>query len=45
MSNTIWKAEDFTPEVITNFYLYGTDTTPTNRVDESLIRPESTTIF
>jgi hypothetical protein len=28
---------------ITKLYLYGTDTTPTNLVDESLIRPKSTT--
>lgn len=41
MSNTIWKAEDFTPEVVTNFYLYGTDTTPTNLVSENLIRPQN----
>src|SRR5579883_3061384 len=32
-----------TPTVITNWYLYGQGTTPTNLVDESLIRPANAT--
>ena len=29
---------------ITNWYLYGTDSTPANLVDENLIRPQDATV-
>ncbi len=35
----------FTAKDVTNWYLYGTDTNPTNLIDESLILSEQTTTF